>query len=176
MVGNEARIRVSSSMTSFLIGTLKSTRMNTRLPWMSRSRMESLGIGRFQAPGSRLPAPAEARSPKPEADLNPPLYEQAKQVHTAARVSPLVVVPGQHFHEIAVHDLRIGGIDDRRMRVALEVDGDELGGRVFENALERSISGLFQRRVEISGGRFLLDEGCEVDDVNVRRRHTHRES
>src|SRR5216683_2167755 len=44
MVGNDARIRVSSSTLPSLMGTLKSTRMKTRWPARSRSRMDSLGI------------------------------------------------------------------------------------------------------------------------------------
>ena len=38
MVGSDARMRVSSLIAPFLIGTLKSTRMKTRLPLRSRSR------------------------------------------------------------------------------------------------------------------------------------------
>ena len=40
MVGIEDVMRVSSVMVPFLIGTLKSTRMNTRLPRRSRSLIE----------------------------------------------------------------------------------------------------------------------------------------
>ncbi len=39
MVGSEARIRVSSVIVPFLIGTLKSTRIRTFLPFKSRSVM-----------------------------------------------------------------------------------------------------------------------------------------
>src|ERR1041384_7715177 len=38
-------MRVSSSTLPSLMGTLKSTRMNTRLPERSRSRMDNLPIG-----------------------------------------------------------------------------------------------------------------------------------
>ena len=41
IVGTDARMRVSSATAPFSIGTLKSTRMNTRRPDRSRSRMES---------------------------------------------------------------------------------------------------------------------------------------
>ncbi len=37
MVGSDARIRVSSPIVPFLIGTLKSTRTSTRRPCTSRS-------------------------------------------------------------------------------------------------------------------------------------------
>src|SRR5215471_17819510 len=45
MVGSVALIRVSSPMTPFLSGTLKSTRMNTRFPARSRSLIESFDMG-----------------------------------------------------------------------------------------------------------------------------------
>src|SRR5436853_3510203 len=45
MVASEERMRVSSPMTPFLIGTLKSTRMNTRWPLSDRSLIDSFGMG-----------------------------------------------------------------------------------------------------------------------------------
>src|SRR5262245_3560757 len=45
MVGSVARMRVSSPMMPSFRGTLKSTRMNTRLPARSRSLIESFGMG-----------------------------------------------------------------------------------------------------------------------------------
>src|SRR5262245_41777610 len=44
--GSDALIRVSSVILPSEIGTLKSTRMNTRLPVRSRSEIESLFISR----------------------------------------------------------------------------------------------------------------------------------
>ena len=51
MVGSDEVIRVSSVIAPFLIGTLKSTRMKTRLPRRSRSLIEYLVItvGRAKA-------------------------------------------------------------------------------------------------------------------------------
>ena len=43
-VGSVSRMRVSSVMAPSFSGTLKSTRMSTRLSASSRSRMESFGI------------------------------------------------------------------------------------------------------------------------------------
>ena len=45
------------------------------------------------------------------------------------RVAPLVVVPGHHLDEVAVHHLGVGGVDDRRVRVAAEVDRHQRLGR-----------------------------------------------
>src|SRR3954467_864418 len=68
MVGSDARIRVSSPMMPFLIGTLKSTRMKTRLPDRSRSLTESFMTGsRLQAPGSGPRQRPQGRSREPNA-------------------------------------------------------------------------------------------------------------
>src|SRR5580765_8716472 len=101
-------MRVSSVMIPSFNGTLKSTRMKTRLRTRSRSRMESLAIA---------------------AALQAFLDHQPEQVDAAVRVAPLVVVPRENFHEVAVHHLRVRGVDDRRMRVALEIDRHQLFGR-----------------------------------------------
>ena len=39
------------------------------------------------------------------------LDDQSQKIHAAIRVAPFVVVPGEHLHEIAVHDLRVGCIE-----------------------------------------------------------------
>src|SRR5687767_7481665 len=100
MVGRDARMRVSSPMTPFLSGTLKSTRTNTRRPVNARSRILRFAI---------------------DTGLEPACRNFAQQVDAALRVAPLVVVPGQRLDEVAVHDLRIGRVDDRRVRIAAEV-------------------------------------------------------
>ena len=47
IVGSDARMRVSSPTVPLSMGTLKSTRMKTRLPRRSRSRIESFAIDRL---------------------------------------------------------------------------------------------------------------------------------
>src|SRR3954462_6512347 len=106
-------MRVSSEMTPFLMRTLKSTRMKTRLPRRSRSRIVNF-----------IPAPT----------LQALFHQQAEQVDAAVRVAPLVVVPREDLDEIAVHYLRVRRVDDRRVRVSFEVDRDELFGREREDA------------------------------------------
>jgi hypothetical protein len=51
--------------------------------------------------------------------------------------APLVVVPGQHRHHRTVHDLGLVHVEDRRVRIVVEVDGDVLVFGVAENAFER---------------------------------------
>src|SRR5262245_39012584 len=97
-------MRVSSPIAPSLSGTLKSTRTNTRRPATSMSRSESFRLESF-------------------------LDEQPQQIDAPVRVAPLVVVPREDLHEIAVHHFRVRRVDDRGVRVALEVDRDELVGR-----------------------------------------------
>src|ERR1051326_7249587 len=105
MVGSDARMRVSSSTRPSARGTLKSTRTKTRLPCRSRSRIDSV-IARL----------------KPRAALNALRDELAQQVDAAVRVAPLVVVPGEDLHEVAVHHLRVRRVAGGGRRVPLEVD------------------------------------------------------
>src|SRR6476660_9712921 len=97
IVGRDARSLVSSPMRPSLRGTLKSTRMKTRFPLRSRSLIETFAIGLL---GPKGPG------------LQPLLHQQAKQVDTPTGVAPFVVVPGEHLHEIAVHDFRVGRVHD----------------------------------------------------------------
>src|SRR5262245_9421530 len=49
--------------------------------------------------------------------------QQREEIHAARGVAPLVVVPGEHLHEVADH-LRRGRVDDRGGGVADDVGGD----------------------------------------------------
>jgi len=55
IVGSEARTRVSSLIAPFLIGTLKSTRMKTFLPFRSRSLTLTLAMTVFLESGTPAP-------------------------------------------------------------------------------------------------------------------------
>src|SRR5262245_27435221 len=109
MVGSAARMRVSSVIVPFSIGTLKSTRMKTFRPLRERSRMVVIRT-----------IPADEGLP-----LEPLLFHVADQIDAAARVAPLVVVPRQDLDEVAVEHLRVRRVENRRVRVALEVDRDQ---------------------------------------------------
>ncbi len=99
-----------------------------------------------------------------------------QQVDAAVGVAPLVVVPGQHLHEIAVHDLRVGAVDDRGMRVAAVVDRDQRRVLHVQDALHRARGGGAHRAVDVVDGDRLLDQGHQVDARDVRRRHAHRDA
>ena len=77
------------------------------------------------------------------------LHQQPQQIDAAVRVAPLVVVPRQHLHEVAVHHLGVRRVDDRRVRVALEVDRHELFVGVGEDALERAVGRFLERGVDL---------------------------
>ena len=97
-VGSAARIRASSlTSPSRPSGTLKSTRTNTR-----RSRRSRSSIVRLDMAGTRRPAGPGRSAGR---SLPAPPHEGDEIAH-AARVAPLVVVPGEHLHERAVHDRR----------------------------------------------------------------------
>ncbi len=65
------------------------------------------------------------------------------QIADTARVSPLVVVPGDHLNEISAHDQRHGRVHDRRAGIAPEVHRDKFILLVAEVALQRPDSDAF---------------------------------
>src|ERR1700694_4435492 len=97
-------MRVSSAMRPCSSsGTLKSTRSITRLPRTSTSRTVAF---------SRL-AMLEA------------LPDELRKVGDAAGVAPFVVVPGDHLEEVVADEHGGEAIDDRGVRIATEIRGDE---------------------------------------------------
>ena len=95
------------------------------------------------------------------------------QIAAAARVAPLVVVPREHLHAIRADDARVAGINDRRMRIAPEIDRDQFLFGVIEDALHRAFGGALQRSVYGFHGRGLLGDHGEIHHADVRRRHAH---
>src|ERR1700681_372633 len=67
--------------------------------------------------------------------------QELNQIPAAARISPFIVVPGQYFRAVRAHNARVTGIDDGRMRVALEISGNQLLFRVFEDILHGAFGG-----------------------------------
>src|ERR1700733_8041588 len=144
MVGRVSRIRVSSITRPSSSGTLKSTRINIRLPLSGRSRMESLdmaGCPRVQIiSGSSAviwPTVARAYSPsrmrRKRKNLQALTGDVVNQVANAAGIPPLVVVPGDHLDAIAADHQRHRRIHDRRRRVAFKVQREKFN--LFENQI-----------------------------------------
>src|SRR6185437_11281698 len=117
IVGSEAVMRESSSTLPSLIGTLKSTRINSRWPESWRSRIESLA--------TKVDPSTDYADLKRLCNLWMALKsfgsDVLNQIANAARVAPLVVVPRKHFQHSATNHLCIFRVDDRRVWVALEV-------------------------------------------------------
>src|SRR4051794_2690687 len=107
-------------------GTLKSTRMKTRLFFRSRSRMESFAMF----------------------DLETFLAHEIDHVADAARVSPLIVVPGNDFHAITLDDAGHRRVNNRGAWVTAIVHRNQLLGLIAEISLERTrLAGFLQRGI-----------------------------
>src|SRR5689334_5220076 len=98
-------------------GTLRSSRISTRLPARSWSAIRST----FMRRSSGGLGPGECG------------------VEHAIAEAPFVVVPRAHLDEIAFDDARHGGIVGGRGRIVVVVDRHELLVGVREHALERAI-------------------------------------
>src|SRR5215471_13305494 len=149
--GSEARMRVSSVSLPSWIGTLKSTRMKTRLPRKSspdifRTAMLLRG------------------------------HQRDSHVEHAVAEPPLVVVPGKDLHQRAAGYLGDGRVEHRGSGVVVEVARYERLGAVLEDALQIGLGGLLRSVVDfLDGGRTLGDER-QIDERHVDRRHTDRET
>src|SRR5256885_3806922 len=124
-VGSAARIRVSSATSPFSSGTLKSTRTRTRFPRTSASRMVLLSNA----------ARVLAASGDRDAHLR---GDELGDVGEAARVAPLVVVPGNDLDHVAQDD-RVQRTHDRRVSVAFQIARYERLLGVIHDALERAL-------------------------------------
>src|SRR5215212_8105927 len=114
MPGSAARIRVSSVIPPSCIGTLKSTRISTRLPARSTSDM-------------RLKRIAAAELLR--------VHERNRHVQHAIAEAPLVVVPRRNLDQRAFADLRQRRIKNGAGRIVVEVGGNEQLAAVLQDAL-----------------------------------------
>src|SRR6266436_734471 len=189
-VGSVSRMRVSSVTKPSFSGTLKSTRMKTRLPRKSRSLIVSLSIYAlvqnlamilFRV-GCDALRPASAKRKYLSVVSLPQTRnfrlefccEQLDQVTASAGIAPLIVVPGQNFYALVANHLGVFRVHDGRIRVAFEVRRHQLLFRVCQDSLQWPVSGRLQRRVHGFLRRRLLNENRQIDDTHVRRRDPHR--
>src|SRR3972149_2661754 len=113
MVGRDSLMRVASLTRSPSTGTLKSTRTKTRLFFTFKWSMDSL----FKAAVS----------------VGKVFSQEFQRFHHPAGEGPLVVVPGQNFHQVIADDGRGQRIENRGMRVADYIGGNNWINLVFEN-------------------------------------------
>mmetsp|Transcript_54776 Transcript_54776/g.108700 ORF Transcript_54776/g.108700 Transcript_54776/m.108700 type:complete len:210 (-) Transcript_54776:776-1405(-) len=96
------------------------------------------------------------------------------EVHHTVGVTPLVVVPGHHLHELRVeHDAR-ARVEDARALVALEVGGHQVLVAVAEEALLDALRVLLHQRADVLVGGLLVEHAREVHHRHVGGRHAER--
>jgi hypothetical protein len=83
----------------------------------------------------------------PDHVLNQFCHSDSRVRHPVGE-APLVVIPGQHRHHRTVHDLGLIHMEDRGVRIVVEVDGDVLVFGVAENAFERAASCRFDSSID----------------------------
>src|ERR1700689_772821 len=128
MVGAFPPMRDTSATSPSCIGTLKSTRTSTRLPFTSAS--------------SRL------RNFMTKKLSSAQLAHRDGGIDHAVGEAPFIVVPRQDPHQRAVHDFGLVGMEDRGMRIMVEVGGDIGRVGVAQNSLELLLGGAFDRGVD----------------------------
>src|SRR5262249_58339369 len=74
-------------------------------------------------------------------------------IRYAVGESPFVVVPGEHTHQPAVHDLRLREVEGGRIGVVVEVDRDERFFGHAQDALEVLLGRMLHRLVDLIHGR-----------------------
>src|SRR5687768_5467972 len=126
MVGREARMRESSLTLPSSIGTLKSTRIRTRLPCGSKSRTVSFSIAQLSIwVGPGAPAGSgSARAGLHGRGSRQALADIRDEIGHAARIAPFVVVPRHDLDHVAEDD-RVHRADDGGVLVALQVHRHE---------------------------------------------------
>src|SRR5690625_2673693 len=185
-VGRAARIRPSSVIVEPSSGTLRSARTSTRLPRSSPSESMVFSTmvpsvrGRTEPAGRR---PCGWRAAGSGAVLlvratrrgSEGLAGEQRELDQTVGEAPLVVVPGEHLHHVAV-DLRQLPVDDRGVRVTLDVLGHDRVLGVPQDALEGALGGLLQRGVDLLGGDLAGSLEHEVGDRAGGDRHAQRRS
>ena len=90
-----------------------------------------------------------------------------EEIANTARVTPLVVVPGDEFDEVGAELDSCVGVKDGGVGVANEIGGDNLVVGVVNDALVLSLGGLLDDGLDLLVGRALLSADDEIDDGNI---------
>src|SRR5207302_6261921 len=122
--------------------------------------------------GPRAPAPAcragRALQTIPSTKLEAG-GDEGDQVHHAAAEPPLVVVPGDDLGPVLALHQRQRRVDDRGVRVVLEVGGDELLVADGEDVAEAAGGRLLEGGVDLLGGGGAAQLDAEVDARHVKQ-------
>src|SRR5216684_7000650 len=181
MVGATRSSRVASLTRPLSIGTLRSTRSSTRLPFTSTSsRVRNLFMPRFLRHGRACPGhPRLDRRKKtwmpgtrPGMTIN--FSEQLPHRHGgighAVGETPFIVVPGHHPYQRPVQHLGLVHVEGGRMRVVVEVDGDVGRGGVAKNALQLLLGSALHRLVDFLHVGLARRDDLEIDHRDIRGR------
>src|SRR5262245_47173156 len=159
MVGRDARIRVSSVTTAFSRGTFRSARTSTRRPSTSASLTLALVNERVLDASALTGTRRRALSTDRRR-----LQHLLRQLNAAVGVTPLVVVPGEDLHELAVEDDGLLGVEYGRVGIGDDVGRDDRVLGVLENPLERALSRLVHRRVDLLDAGLATDVAGQIDE------------
>ena len=105
--------------------------------------------------------------------LQPFCRNKLDEIADAAGVAPLVVVPGKHLDQSSVDDLRVFGINNRRIRIPFEVARDK---RLFgkrQNSAQLLVRRVFQSTVYFFRARLFLNVHDDVHQRDIGRGHSH---
>src|SRR5690606_20057224 len=117
---------------------------------IARDRKSAAAPIRASGPGRRGGAPAEPctriRSPAPRSEL---VAHEDRQVDETVGVAPLVVVPADDLHVLAVLDHGQGRVEGAGRRGVDDVGGDDRVLGVLEEALQLALGGLLEGGVDL---------------------------
>src|SRR5579859_4728527 len=123
MVSRLASIRVLSAMRPLSSGTLKSQRTRTFLPSSLRLLTGVAGIVRDYVRGTgKQPSAAPAVRNTVIFTLLDVRRDERGHIGQPIRVTPFVVVPRKDLHQPLIQHLGQRCIEDRRMRIVIEID------------------------------------------------------
>src|SRR5712664_1251930 len=187
MVAAMRSSRVASVTRPFSVGTLRSTRSSTRLPFTSTSsRVRNLFMPRFPRHGRACPGhPRLDRCKKtwmpgtrPGMTIN--LSEQLPHRHGGVGhtvgEAPFIVVPRHHPHQRAVLHLGLVHVERGGMRIVVEVDRDIGRGGIAENALHLLFAGALHRLVDFLHVGLARSYDLEIDHRDVRGGNADRDA
>src|SRR5215203_4178291 len=162
MVGNAALMRLSSVTLPSAMGTLKSTRIKTRLPL----RSISFTVFLFMI--------APIYKNRYTGFCCVPVYlfvsfllqtfrHQCREISSAGCIAPFVIIPSHHFDHVA-KDNCIHGAENTGELGAAQVCRDERLISDIQNAFHRTISILKHGRTNFLRGSFLVQDRGKINN------------
>jgi hypothetical protein len=95
------------------------------------------------------------------------LSDDADEIEDTARVSPLVIVPGNELDELVVQGDTGLSIEDGGVVVSVQVGRDNLVLGVAENALELTVGSLLDGGLDLVIGSWVLQADSKINDRDI---------